>query len=177
MYLGSYWARRPESREQAALRLTSFIAELYKASEHFASWFPKGRTRKDALRRVMRIEASEIAMELTVNRKDVGNSPIPELGYSLSIWNGQNADLGVTIGSDSAYVGNSVVLSLEPGASNILSDEAWHRLVERSIAIFDPDDAVIVSDNMQTRFAIGRWDAAWLTYQRAAGIEVHPERR
>jgi hypothetical protein len=177
MFLGTYWAKRPESRDQAALRLTSFIVELCKSSDYFTSWFPKGWTKKEAQRRLLKIEVSEIAMELTVNHKDVGNVPIPELGYSLSIWNGRNADLGSTIGSDSAYVGNSVVLSLDSGTSNILSHDAWRRILERSIAMFDPDDAVIVSDSMQTQLATDRMSAAWLTYRRAAGIEEHPERR
>jgi len=177
MLLGSYWARRPESRDQAGLRLASFIAELSKSSEQFTSWFSTGWTRKDALRRVLKIEATEIATELTVNRQDFDNAPIPEQGYSLAIWNGRNANLGTTIGSDSAYVTNSVVLSLDTEVSNILDDDAWRLILERSIVIFDPDDAIIVSDNMQTQLSKGRSNVAWLIYRRALGMEVHRERR
>jgi hypothetical protein len=181
MFLGVYWKRRRETRRQAARRVARWLQALQASSDQLASWFLTVST-KHARKRRLVIDAEEIARQLRINQTDFGNEPIPELGYSLSIWNAR-AGLTIHVGADTPRVGNAVTLDVDPakpGRSSALTDAAWRKLLQRAIAIFGADDGVVISDKMEQRIGDeGLWRLAWLSYrrQRGGGIRKYPRRR
>jgi hypothetical protein len=183
MFLGVYWKRRQETRERAARRVARWLEALGASSDELASWYLTTWSKKPVRKRALVIDADAIAKHLDVNRTDFGNEPIPDLGYSLSIWNGSDAGLLIHIGCYAPRLGNSVALSIDPAGpdgSSAPSDAAWRKLLRRALAIFDADDGVVITDRMEPRIADeGLWRLAWLSYRRrrGAGIKEYPTRR
>jgi hypothetical protein len=182
MFLGVYWRRRRETAETAARRIARWLETLGASSDRLASWYPTTSTKRHARKRAL-ADAAAIAKHFRVNRTDFGNQPIPELGYSLSLWNGKDAGLSIHIACDTPRVPNAVALSVEPvepADSSALSDAAWRRLLKRAIAIFEADDGVVISDELERRIGDdGLWRLAWLSYRRrrGTGIKEYPTRR
>ena len=183
MFLGVYWKRRRETRQEAAQRVARWLEALGASSDDLASWFLTVSTKRAAGKRPLALDAEGIAKRLHVNRTDFGNQPIPELGYSLSIWNGRDAGLYVHIACDTPHVSNVATLDVDPvmpGGSKLLSDAAWRKLLQRTITIFEADDGVVISDKMEQRVGDeGLWRLAWLSYRRrrGTGIREYPTRR
>jgi hypothetical protein len=177
MFAGAYWSQRAETREQAAQRLVSFLGMLSRSSEELAAWYLKGRTKAAALGQPLASDIEAIAAALKTNRKDVGRDVIPELGYSLGVWNGHHASLSVTIGAHSPYVSNSVVLSEEPSNSS-LPDEVWRGVLRGLIAAFEPDHATVTSSERLAKAGSARpWEVGWITYERGGQVVESRERR
>jgi len=177
MFAGAYWSQRPETREQAAQRIAAFLKMLAECSCELSSWYLKGRTRAGALKQALRLDGEAIAEKLRVNRKDVSREVMPELGFSLGVWNGSDVSLAMTIGATSMYVPNSVVLSAESG-SGILGDDVWRQVLHGLIRAFDPEHAVVASTEQLARSGSGRpWEVGWLTYERGGTCVEHPTRR
>ena len=113
MFLGAYWPERKESREQVAQRLERFLSSIAANSGHLSEWFMKGRSSR-AARTPLKLEAASLGAMLKVNRRDVGGDVIPELGFSLGVWNGASASLDATLGISSPHV-KTRLFCLSPG--------------------------------------------------------------
>jgi hypothetical protein len=183
MFLGVYWKRRRETRQQAARRVARWLETLGLSSDKLGSWYPTTWTKRRTPKRALATDAEAIAKQFRVNRTDFGDQPIPELGYSLSLWNGRNTGLSIHIACDVPRVPNAVALSVDPvkpGHSSLLSDAAWRKLLRRAITIFDADEGVVISDKLERRIGdVGLWRVAWLSYRRrrGTGIKDYPTRR
>jgi hypothetical protein len=173
MFAAAYWSNRPETREASAQRLAEFFKSLATVSDDFGAWYLKGRRKSTSQKVSLPTDAVGIASQLTVNRKDVGRAQIPDLGFSIDLWNGGNASLAATVGANSRYVPNSVVLS--PGQS--LSNATWRAIVMVLAQSFDPDHAVVTDNERLSRAGAARpWDVAWLTYRRGEEVVEHSDR-
>jgi hypothetical protein len=132
----------------------------------------------------LELTIERIQENLKSNKRDSDGLAIPQLGFSLGIWNGLEttpASLGITCGASSRFIKNSVVLSLPPrpppaGAESI---EVFRILLEKTVIAWDPDDAVATSTELLTRSGGGMpWlVGGWLTYRRGERIESHHEGR
>lgn len=96
-FTGAYWMQREESQAACALRISNFIIEISKLDPSLSHWFKKGANLREALRTELPIDKNGLKPLLRVQRRDVGNEIIPELGYSFSAWNGNLSNMGASI--------------------------------------------------------------------------------
>jgi len=147
--LGLYWRGRKAELEQCAAAVhDSLRCMVHHGYEQF---FETGKSRRVALKRPVDISLSSVEELLAqgVNRADAGGNPIPELGWSMSLWSGDADDeaysVGFHCGCYSKRVGNSVVIRLPAAGRHSLaeaSDRAvavYHDLVR----IWNPAQAVL----------------------------------
>jgi hypothetical protein len=174
-FVGAYWSARKETRRDCAVRIVKFF-EAIAEQPPFARWYFKTRSRKAVLV-PFEISVEAIHHQLKTNDRDIDGATIPELGFSLNVWNGSDdapASFAVTCGAFSKYVKNSAVLSLPPRCVPIDTGtgELLLRLLQRSVEVWDPDDAAATSSERITR-AGGRspWETnEWFVYRRGKGI-------
>lgn len=173
MFVGVSWSEREESREAAAARIADFMAFLGTYGGDFATWYGLGRSRAAALRNRLDLDARSIAKKLKVSRTDYSRELLPDLGFMYSAWNGNNASFGVTIGCWCKGMSNVVHLEVRDDDGGPSAE--WYRpILEEMIRVFDPDEGVISSDELQKRAGVsGPWDAGWFTYERGSGIQQH----
>src|SRR5262245_972540 len=70
LFVGADWSEREESKESARARVMAFLTVLSSHGEKLSTWFDKGRSRAEALRSPIPLDAASIAKRLTVNRRD-----------------------------------------------------------------------------------------------------------
>jgi hypothetical protein len=104
--VGAYWGPRSETKEACAAWLSRVFEHLGRASSVFEKWYQKGRSRRGALTKPVNVQdpAELVALlERGRNRRDIDNSIIENLGFSLALWNGQEeshvAELSTTCGA------------------------------------------------------------------------------
>lgn len=173
-FVGAYWSAREEGRAECANRIVNFLRSL--ADEPLLSrWHLKGWTRKTAVA-PLELTVEGIAKRLRQNHTDIPRRPIPDLGFSLGLWNGDgkaSAGLMLTCGAYAQRVENSVVLSLprqEPPKDPI-AVARFRQLVEKLAAAFDPDIAVATSSELNSRGSgTIRENQAWVRYERGRGV-------
>lgn len=168
MFAGAYWAEREESREEAAEKVARYLAALASVHDRLSRWFLKARTRRYPLVPVGRT-AAQIAGQLGVHRRDLDGAVIPELGFTLELWNGEAATLSFTVGGFNPRVVNAVVLSV--GADADLPRDIWRRVLAAQASAFDPDHAVVttVQRIVEARVA-SPWEVALFRYERGLGV-------
>ena len=118
--LGAYWDARADSLEKCTEDAAHFLFRLAEIDPLLASWYERGRSRKETLERKVDILDVQKLQDLLLagrNRRDVGREVIDELGCKLSLWNGaveEEAEASVSIhcGAYSARIGNSVIIDL-----------------------------------------------------------------
>ena len=89
--LWAYWGRRKESAEACAARLAQMLTRLAQIDPVYSRWRELDETRKPF--RAMPPDISELTQIFDANRayKDWPRVVWPELGFSVSAWNGQAA--------------------------------------------------------------------------------------
>jgi hypothetical protein len=147
--LGLYWPARQQSLEECSARVLDSLCALQ--SHGYQRFFRLGRSRRDGLKREFLVNADTVTALLAkgVNQTDIPRRPIPELGWSLSLWSGDSDDesyaLRLHCGSYSHVVGNSFVMQLPcsgPHSLPISSDRAlaaYTALVD----IWQPEQAIL----------------------------------
>ena len=176
MFAGAYWSKRPETKEEAAHRVVGFLSALGKVNGRFGHWFllGDGKTEKHPVE----LSVREIASLMRAQRNDVGHNPLPDLGYTFSVWNGDDVHFHVSIGSFSQFVGNSAVLSVGAKELGGISDDQWRSLLRTAIDSFHPDHAVVGRGGSQESADMsGPWDIAWLSYDGQGEITEVQRRR
>ena len=127
------------------------MCALAEFSPLLAGWRTGATSKRKAIEQpVIGIDRDELVQRLLTdrNQSDDNKQVIPELGYSLSAWNGQSDDDGSTslrviCGSTSTRVGNSVVVKLpSPSvAPSLYRPDQAKLLLKTLIEIWHPDDA------------------------------------
>ncbi|MCX6544504.1 MAG: hypothetical protein NTV05_08830 [Acidobacteria bacterium] len=174
MIIGVYWTARPESAEEVANRLSRFLGSLSTNGKELklGQWFRKGSSRASARKRLA-TDASSIAKALRTNRRDVDGTVMLELGYRLSIWNGDDVSFDATIGSFNAHVTNAAVLSFADDALPLSADQG-QTLLEAAVLAFEPEHGVVASHKqLLTSNETSPWAAGWFTYDRQGGVRRH----
>jgi hypothetical protein len=174
-FVGSYWSARKETRHECALRIAKFLAAIADQPS-LTRWYLKARNRK-AARVPLEISAEAIESCLKTNNRDDDGTAIEELGFRLSLWNGSSGSptsFTVTCGAFSKFVKNSAVLSLPPQATPMeaSAQDLFLSLLETSVQIWDPDDAVATSHESIARSGGGMpWEVGgWFVYRRGSAI-------
>lgn len=147
--IGLYWSARKESLDRCSER---YFASLSALQAHgFNSFFRKGRTRKDALKQPFEVSLAAVRESLArgVNRRDTDRKPIPELGFSFSLWSGhadeESYSVSATCGSYSQYVGNCFIVELpSTGARSLPSAlQTAFDLFGKLTEIWTPENGVV----------------------------------
>ena len=133
--LGLYWRDRQADLAECAESVHKSL--LCMAGHGYETFFQPGKSRRTALERPFDVSPTSVANILAkgVNRNDVGKAPIPELGWSMSLWSGDADSEAYKVmfhcGAYSKRVGNNVVINLP--------ESGRHSLVEsgsRAIGLY-----------------------------------------
>ncbi len=173
VYAGAYWPARPESLEACTARLVASLGKLADIDDLLASWFFKGWRRASA-QRPFKGDPESVLQALAAgrNRRDGDGSVIEELGFSLGIWNGDDADpvaLSIRCGMSSPRVPNAVVLKLparSARSANLHSRAGTTELLRALVQAWNPDWATVTSASLREAQGEGALSPVlgWLTY-------------
>ncbi|WP_434386218.1 immunity 52 family protein [Melittangium boletus] len=146
---GAYWGARKETPEECALRAEKFLKAMINIDPAFARWFQQGKSRKDALKRL--IEPSRPALENLIRRgKD---RFFDEIGYSVWAWNGALDDYDASgfnfcCGGYGEVRSNRCVLNLPtrgPNAERVLSAPVLAEVIRSMALAWEPETAIATS--------------------------------
>jgi hypothetical protein len=173
-FISWYWGSRKESREECLKRCLAFLQGI---SFHpdLKEWFDPARSKKQARRSPVEISGIALDRRLHEIRGDADGGPMPGMGYSFGMWNGnfeRPATLSVHCGAyfqSGENLQNSVFLDLpgcpEVGPSTI---SGLRKLLLEGIEVWNPDRAAVSSPEFRKR--VGETDpytlVGWLVYNR-----------
>jgi hypothetical protein len=129
VFIGVYWPAREESLDRVTNRALAHFKLLATLGPEFENWFEKVDSLK-AKRRIVETEAfqplkSHIAKGR--NYRDIPREPIIELGWRISVWNGQpdavSGSTGFLCGAYSPHVSNAVTFQIGDIPSDRISVE------------------------------------------------------
>jgi Immunity protein 52 len=177
----SYWLPRPESTRACAVRLARMLEGLAGAHPAFARWNKKAKTRAAANKQAwaMPPDIDELTAVFEKGRRyrDIPRDPWPEMGYSVSAWNGLDPPYGASLAvrpggyTDSPPFPNTADLRLKPasaGNTDLISVAALKPALLSLAAAWEPDYGVVVSwDYWQRLFGEGHYPlfrSGWMTY-------------
>jgi hypothetical protein len=152
-YLGAYWGPRQEDAEACAQRMAHMVRLLEPIDPLFARWFKSAKTLKEALKRPLDSDLEGLRKYIQrMVMKDDRRVPMPDLGFSVGLWNGRSGGDGVWLdigcGAYFERVSNRCVLTAPdegPIGERVLST-AFQTEVLRAIAsTWDPDWGVAMS--------------------------------
>lgn len=135
--VAAYWGPREEAPDQGAARLEMLFEALAKTDPSAQTWFARRSSAprpEDAADTTAAALAEQLARGR--NRRDTDGSEMTELGYRLSLWNGDNerpVEMSALVGSTTSTPGvvNSVVLKVPSDASwRAAADVVFPALVE-----------------------------------------------
>lgn len=151
VFVGVYWEARREDISVCMARLHRHFEILKDASPNLGQWYHGGR-RKPTADRFVETQSPEVLAELLskgVNRKDTSRDIIPDLGFSVSLWNGDTS--GWSVGTSvtcglylrSGNLSNVANLSIEFSEPESPSLEMMHGVFEQLIEVWEPQTGVL----------------------------------
>ena len=192
-HVEAYWQPRMESAHECAGRLSRMLDGLAKTHPALAHWNKKANTRAAANKPAwtMPPDTEELTAVFENGRqyKDVPRDPWPEMGYSISAWNGRNRPYGASLSvrpgvyADWIPFPNTIDLRLNPAApenADLISVAVLKPALLSVATAWEPDYAVVVSwDYWPHKFSDGQYPSlrsGWLTYlaPRYAGLIKPP---
>jgi hypothetical protein len=177
MFIGFYWSNREETRNACGRLLFDVLSEMSEVSSVFKTWYAKGRTKKASFEAID-TSAESLALCLKSSRNDYDSSEISELGFSASLWNGNDqfpVSIGATIGGYSEYVRNSLVIQLptRETVTQYLSDSELRTLFTKLVTRIQPDNGAISSYTYLDKHDEAMpWEAGWLVYSSVNATTV-----
>ncbi len=179
--VNAHWRARAESAAECAVRCARMLEGLAAAHPAFAHWNRKAWSRAAAFKPAwaMPPDIGELTRVFEKGRqyKDVPREPWPEMGYSVSAWNGQEdpyaVSLGIRPGGYSVYrpFPNHLDLALRRaglGNADLISVAALKPALLSVASAWDPDYAVVVcGDYWQHSFGDRGYPplrSGWMTY-------------
>jgi hypothetical protein len=119
---------------------------LAKVSERLRSWKEQGR--KTRIVDVSSLDNARKVLLQGQNRRDIGNEVMPELGFRLTVWNGEEstgAEVMIQCGSYSTVKGlsNHCLLNLRQSLARTLGEESLRAILESMAEIWSPESASV----------------------------------
>lgn len=147
--LALYWGPRVAKLDDAANLVSAAFSAM--AGAGYSSFYRKGTAARSARRSPFEPTPEAVAAMLRrgVNRRDIGNEPIPELGRSFGLWSGHAEPLAYTftglVGNSTAIGKNNLLLQLPKQGDlslpqNLLRIEV---LFNELISVAQPDHAIV----------------------------------
>lgn len=174
MTAAAYWGPRAETTDSCAERLAVCLARLEGVAGVLSSWHEKGSSRADSLARPV-VTSPEALLELLGkgrHRADDSGAAMEDLGYAVSWWNGEDAEIRAQIGIRSERMTNVVLLKLGPSSAARAASNATDAR-DLLAAIADPFDAswgLVKPASLERVPGVvsGRPPAGWVTWLRTA---------
>jgi hypothetical protein len=172
--LGLYWPARQDRLEDCGRWAYETLRVLQTLG--YTHYYFLGRSRRDALKRELEVTEKNVLATLAkgVSRADIPRAPIPELGWTMSLWSGdsdgESYSISMRCGGYSEHVGNSVVLKLPPSGTFSIStspDRAM-KAYEALLRIWQPEQAVLCEGSID-------WQGNRLVPTRKP-LAQHPQR-
>lgn len=178
-YVGAYWGARPEPLDECARRTTAFLSRLRGLDVALERWFDKGLSRHSAERHELVLELASVSAILAAgrNRTDFGDCVVPELGYTLDVWNGSDDSVSVSISCgmypSAPNIPNAVVVHPSAAvAARLAGSPAARAIIESLVAVWSPAWATWSSARWR---ADQGWTtgpvAGWMTYVASVSAE------
>jgi len=171
-FVGFYWGPRKETAEAVARRAYGLLQRLREISSVFTRWEPVSE-KKAGRKFTADLAHLEVLARAGVNRTDVGNEVIPDLGFRISLLSkacGSGlVSLRITAGGYSKWVSNVCVIELPPLASGdaaLLRVPTLVKVCESVIAFWEPDSGQVGSPGMLDLLPDRNEgvDVGWFTY-------------
>lgn len=173
-YVAGYWSSRAESADACAGRLTRFLRSLADIHPLLASWYLKTHTRVTAAVPVEMTPGAVLELMLRGRaRRDDDGVVLGELGFRVGMWNGREAQIGLSVTCGAAPqvndFGNAVVLELpEPidAGAELYSRDVGRAIIDATIVSWDPLWATWTSNELRRaqQPAPGDIVVGWETY-------------
>lgn len=176
-YCGVYWGPRRESLEECSRRSIAFLQCLRQLSPHFARWFKRGKSRKNALLQEVEPKIDEVQHLLLAgrNRADYGGEVIEDLGFRMGLWNGksdaESVGFNILCGCYAKIPGiNSCIIDLPSGgraAQDILQVPMLIEIIKCAASSWDADWGIVTSNILQHDIANVSNDqprSGWIVY-------------
>lgn len=183
LYIGAYWGPRREPVEQCTERLANCLKDLAAASDVFAAWYEKGRSKHSAKKHAIEPTHDALLGILNAgrNKRDIDETMIDELGFRVGLWNGESegraASLSVTCGlyAQSEHLRNAVVLSFPESLGKLAEKEPALTALLAVVRAWEPEWAGIISmASMDTRpFTPASLFVDWMIYLRQFDINLN----
>lgn len=180
-YIGAYWGPRNESAERCGSRLAEHLQAMGRLDPLFSQWYLTGRSRKGALSTPIEPAPEELGRLLGARvqrRDDPARTAMPELGFSVSIWNGQRDGVQVSVrcgvtAAISGAVSNSVVVQLPPGVgetARLYGRDLAQALFTGVVSAWDPSWSTFTNHRLRRAQASDPWDVVggWATFVATA---------
>jgi len=152
-YTGTYWGPRQEDAERCAQRLAHLARLLAPVDPLFAQWFKSAKTLKESLKRPLDSDLAGLRKYIQrVMMKDDRRQPMPELGFSVWLWNGGSAGddvwLSIACGGYVERLSNSCVMRAPhkgPVSERVLTGAFQTEVLRAFATAWDPDWGVSMS--------------------------------
>lgn len=174
-YIGTYWGDRQESAAEGGTRLAACLGALAGIEPLLGAWFRTGMTRATANIPVSR-DVSALTDLLYEGRKrgDLDNGVIEDLGFSVGLWNGAPAEVGLSahVGSYANHPGilNNFLLRLpkpDETSAHLYRPDVGVEIIEAIVEAWQPDWATWSSPPLRGSQKPSREpEIGWLTYLR-----------
>jgi hypothetical protein len=155
--VGAYWGPRAEPLDQCSGRVLDLFQRIAQIDPQLSRWFLRADSRRQALEHEVKVSERSVRDLLLrgQNRRDVDRQVIPELGFSLGLWNGapegETASVDIHCGAYAAMPGaaNSCVIGLpdSKGVDHVYDVTALPELIRAVARCFEPDWAVAATRN------------------------------
>jgi len=144
--VGVYWPARAAEISRCTATAMAHFRLLSDADEGLRRWFRLGRRRPKSRDEADITSAEAIERLWSVNRRDIDRSAIPELGWSLSLWNGEinglSAGTSLHCGATSKYVSNSATLSISGESLRCIDDNVAIELLKELVELWDAETGI-----------------------------------
>jgi Immunity protein 52 len=151
-YAAAYWAIREEDVGSCADRMLKFLNALGRVHPLLGTWFkPAGQNISATDRPVEQTLDTMRALLLAGrNRGDTDGAVIEDLGFSASLWTGQETAAGLRVGCGmyNRAVNNAVVLNLPPPEGlglEVYAPRAAYGVMRALADCWEPEWATLIS--------------------------------
>lgn len=139
------WGARRESLDSCVDRVSTYYKQLSEVSSYLSNWRSAGKTKP-----ILDFSDRDVVAGLLKrgqNRRDIGGAVMPELGYSITTWNGEHeltAQSRVQCGLFTEVgLKNLSGLNLGQSLAKELGEQRLLRLLELMVEVWSPSKGSI----------------------------------
>lgn len=177
MLISAYWSSRHESQADAARQVAEFLTICRSVSPVLNAWFIKKNSPAESLESEIALDSSDIQSRFYHLMTDRNPREIPEAGFHLVLWNGDqecSAEARFGLGAFGDHAKNHAIFRVRnKGCFDAPQSRA---ILEALISVFVPIHAVVTThDILEEKETLRPYDYGWLTYEKSRGLEEFPE--
>jgi hypothetical protein len=178
-YLGGYWGPRAEFLDECTERMIEFMKILKNIDPELSTWCEPGESRREAVEAPVYDDHGSIRDLFFAGRyqKSESGAVFEDLGFSISLWNGRDSEVGLSAkcGGWSPGGSNNVLIDLpqvEDACGTLYVPATGLALMRATVNTWAPDYATWTSYALHQAqgAAIGEVAVGWATYVSASRL-------